>query len=190
MNPVPFERPRGDDLRLVGLNLYLDLEFVGCSFDRCGRSRPSERHSSVGHRAQPQKSRYPAGRGSAGSGGSGNRRGVCQKHTAPVRHDPGAIVLNNDRKTSFETFLMLIKISGSTCASSQASSELSTASLMVVMTPRVGESNPRRCLFFEKFRDTDAALLLCEVLSEHHALPPRRWQPEDPTISAPRSSGS
>src|SRR5512136_2527965 len=53
-------------------------------------------------------------------------------------------------KMSFETFLMLIKISGSTCASSQASSALSTASLIVVITPRVGESNPRRCLFFSK----------------------------------------
>src|SRR5512147_2524673 len=39
---------------------------------------------------------------------------------------------------------------GRICASSQASCELSTASLMVVITPRVGESNPRRCLFFSK----------------------------------------
>src|SRR5208337_5238475 len=41
-------------------------------------------------------------------------------------------------------------MSGSTCASSQASSALSTASLIVVMTPRVGESKPKRCLFFSK----------------------------------------
>src|SRR5208337_2582035 len=41
-------------------------------------------------------------------------------------------------------------MSGSTCASSHASRALSTASLMVVMTPLVGESNPNRCLFFSK----------------------------------------
>src|SRR5512136_1546559 len=63
---------------------------------------------------------------------------------------PGPLSSTMIRKTSFEIFLILIKMSGSTCASSQASSELSTASLIVVITPRVGESNPRRCLFFSK----------------------------------------
>src|SRR5690554_19867 len=45
---------------------------------------------------------------------------------------------------------MLMNISGRTSASSQASRALSTASLMVVMMPRVGESKPSRCLFFSK----------------------------------------
>ena len=32
MNPVPFEFLFGDDIRFIGLDFYLDLEFVGRFF--------------------------------------------------------------------------------------------------------------------------------------------------------------
>ena len=51
----------------------------------------------------------------------------------------------------FESILLILTlISGSILASSQASSELSTASLTAVIIERCKESNPRKCLFFSK----------------------------------------
>src|SRR5690554_5534681 len=65
---------------------------------------------------------------------------------------------------------MPTKMSGSTSASSQASSALSTASLMVVMMPRVGESKPSKCLFFSK---NSATLMLrcCLARSSASTMP-------------------
>ena len=48
-------------------------------------------------------------------------------------------------------FAISTRTSGSMSASSQASSELSTASLRVVSTALVGDENPTCCKFLEKY---------------------------------------
>ena len=63
---------------------------------------------------------------------------------------PGPLSSTMIRYSSFPSCLISTNISGNICASSHASSELSTASLTLTTRAFVRESNPRICLFFSK----------------------------------------
>ena len=76
---------------------------------------------------------------------------------------PGPLSSTVTRKTSLPSLRTETRMSGKTSASSQASRELSIASLMVVMIPRVGESKPSMCLFFSK--NSATLMLRCFLAS-------------------------
>ena len=56
-------------------------------------------------------------------------------------------------------------MSGKILASSQASSELSTASFTAVIIERCKESNPRKCLFFSKNSEIAICFWFLAILS-------------------------
>ena len=87
---------------------------------------------------------------------------------------PLSSVCNSIMSFLVSTFEIFTIISGKIRASSQASNELSTASLTAVMIERGRESNPRKCLFFSKNSEIAICFWLLAIL---FAMPAMRITP-------------
>src|SRR5208337_2579277 len=179
VDPVPFERPLGDDIRLIGLDLYLDLEPVrrvlmpGAGDDNRGETA---RELGIEDGCRDADTLLAAGLPYLVEPRAVEKFAENERHLS--RNDTWTIVLHDDPEYVG---------AGLFDADKNIREHLRfLASIQRIVHGFLDSCNDTACwgveaeqvfVLLEEFCYTDAALLFCQFVSKNHGPPPRQWLP-------------
>ena len=191
VNPVPVDRLLRDDVRFIGLDLDLDLEFVRRLL-MAGTGDHNRRDTTgqlrIEHSSRDPDTLLPARLPDLVEPGTVEQ---FAKHVRHLRRDDSrAIVLNDNPEDIAGDFFDADK-------NIRKHLRLFAGIQRIVHrlfyggddTARGGIESQQVFVLLEKFRDTDAALLLGELVSEDQTLSPQQWLLQDRPSSVRQLSG-